>query len=82
MANIAANIPPLRKFAIIPTGGEAPFHCEVYFVNKTETQGRPTTEPVSGGVDTFLLTINTIMLFVFFLLEKNIVGGYYIIVDK
>lgn len=39
MANIAANIPPLRKFAIIPTGGEAPFHCEVYFVNKTETQG-------------------------------------------
>ena len=30
------NIPLLRKFANIPTGGETPFHCEVYFVNKTE----------------------------------------------
>ena len=46
------------------------------------TQGRPPTDPLFSGVDTFLLTINTIMLFVFFLLEKNIVGGYYIIVDK
>ena len=52
-ANIAANIPPLRKFAIIPTGGEAPFHCEVYFVNKTETQGRPTTDPLFSGVTHF-----------------------------
>ena len=30
------NIPLLRKFINIPTGGETPFHCEVYFVNKTE----------------------------------------------
>ena len=30
------NIPLLRKFANIPTGGETPFHCEVYFVNKIE----------------------------------------------
>lgn len=30
------NIPLLRKFANIPTGGETPFHCEVYFINKTE----------------------------------------------
>lgn len=30
------NIPLLRKFANIPTGGETPFHCEVYFINRTE----------------------------------------------
>lgn len=30
------NIPLLRKFLNIPFGGETPFHCEVYFVNKTE----------------------------------------------
>lgn len=30
------NIPFLRKIANIPTGGETPFHCEVYFINKTE----------------------------------------------
>ena len=30
------NIPLLKKFANIPTGGETPFHCEVYFINLTE----------------------------------------------
>jgi len=30
------NIPFLKKFFNIPTGGETPFHCEVYYVNKTE----------------------------------------------
>ena len=30
------NIPLLRKFINIPTSGETPFHCEVYFINKTE----------------------------------------------
>ncbi|MBR6693804.1 MAG: SPFH domain-containing protein [Clostridia bacterium] len=29
------NIPVLRKFINIPTGGKTPFHCEVYFINKT-----------------------------------------------
>ena len=29
------NIPFLKRFANIPTGGETPFHCEVYFINKT-----------------------------------------------
>lgn len=29
------NIPLLNKIINIPTGGESPFHCEVYFVNKT-----------------------------------------------
>ena len=30
------NIPLLRKLINIPTGGQTPFHCEVYFINKTE----------------------------------------------
>lgn len=30
------NIPIIRKFMNVPTGGETPFHCEVYFINKTE----------------------------------------------
>lgn len=30
------NIPILSKIINIPTGGESPFHCEVYFINKTE----------------------------------------------
>lgn len=31
-----ANIPILQKIKNIPTNGISPFHCEVYFVNKTE----------------------------------------------
>ena len=30
------NLPLLRRLINIPTGGETPFHCEVYFINKTE----------------------------------------------
>ncbi|WP_417410448.1 SPFH domain-containing protein [Hominenteromicrobium sp.] len=30
------NIPLLRKIINIPTNGKTPFHCEVYFINKTE----------------------------------------------
>ena len=30
------NIPLLRHVLNIPTGGKTPFHCEVYFVNKTQ----------------------------------------------
>lgn len=30
------NIPLLRQIINIPTGGESAFHCEVYFINKTE----------------------------------------------
>ena len=29
------NIPLLRKLINIPTDGNTPFHCEVYFINKT-----------------------------------------------
>lgn len=30
------NIPLLRRIINIPTGGESAFHCEIYFINKTE----------------------------------------------
>lgn len=30
------NIPKIGKFLNRPTGGETPFHCEIYFINKTE----------------------------------------------
>lgn len=30
------NIPLLRHFINLPTGGESAFHCEVYFINKAE----------------------------------------------
>lgn len=30
------NIPLIRRFLSLPTGGQTPFHCEVYFVNLTE----------------------------------------------
>ncbi len=30
------NIPLIRKLVNLPTGGESPFHAEVYFINKTE----------------------------------------------
>lgn len=30
------NIPLLRHVVNLPTGGESAFHCEVYFINKTE----------------------------------------------
>ncbi|MBO4901887.1 MAG: SPFH domain-containing protein [Lachnospiraceae bacterium] len=29
------NIPLLRTIIAIPTGGRSPFHCEVYYVNKS-----------------------------------------------
>ena len=30
------NLPLVKKFFSAPTGGVTPFHCEVYFINKTE----------------------------------------------
>lgn len=30
------NIPLIKRFINIPTGGRTPFHCEVYFINKTQ----------------------------------------------
>lgn len=33
------NIPLVRKVINAATGGNSPFHCEVYFINKTEQMG-------------------------------------------
>lgn len=33
------NIPLLGKVVNIAAGGQSPFHCEVYFINKTEQMG-------------------------------------------
>lgn len=30
------NIPVMKKYLNLPTGGVTPFHCEVYFINKVE----------------------------------------------
>ena len=30
------NVPVMKKMQLIPTDGVSPFHCEVYFINKTE----------------------------------------------
>lgn len=30
------NIPLIKKILNLPTGGQTPFHCEVYFINKTD----------------------------------------------
>jgi membrane protease subunit (stomatin/prohibitin family) len=30
------NIPLIKKVMNLPTGGQTPFHCEVYFINKVE----------------------------------------------
>lgn len=35
------NIPILRHIINIPTGGVSAFHCEVYFINKTEQMAIP-----------------------------------------
>lgn len=40
------NIPIIGKVLNIPTGGETPFHCEVYFINKTVQMG------IKWGTDT------------------------------
>lgn len=33
------NIPLLSKLVNLPFGGVSPFHCEIYFINKTEEMG-------------------------------------------
>ena len=30
------NLPLLKRLLNLPTGGQTPFHCEVYFINKTD----------------------------------------------
>ena len=51
------NIPLIRKFFSAPTGGVTPFHCEVYFINKTEQMS------IKWGTDSQLEYIEPIYKF-------------------
>lgn len=51
------NLPLLRKFFSAPTGGVTPFHCEVYFINKTEQMA------IKWGTDSQLEYIEPIYKF-------------------
>ncbi len=43
---ITANLPLVGKVLNLAMGGESPFHCEVYFINKTEQMA------IKWGTDT------------------------------
>ena len=40
------NIPLLNKIINIPSGGESPFHAEVYFINLVEQMGILSSNPL------------------------------------
>ena len=56
------NIPLLKKIVNIPTGGETPFHCEVYFINKVESMdvrwGTSNPIPIKDAVYDIILPIS------------------------
>lgn len=55
------NIPLIRKFVNLPFGGESPFHCEVYFINKVVSMdvlwGTSTPIPVQDAVYGIILPV-------------------------
>lgn len=55
------NIPILNKIENIPYGGESPFHCEVYFINKVHSMnilwGTSTPIPIQDAVYGIILPI-------------------------
>lgn len=55
------NIPLLKKIINIPTGGETPFHCEVYFINKVESMnilwGTSNQIPIKDPVYNIILPV-------------------------
>lgn len=55
------NIPLIRKFVNLPFGGESPFHCEVYFINKAVSMdvlwGTSTPIPVQDAVYGIILPV-------------------------
>lgn len=55
------NIPLIRKFVNLPFGGESPFHCEVYFVNKVVSMdilwGTSSPIPIEDAVYHIILPI-------------------------
>ena len=53
------NIPALGKYLNRTTGDKTPFHCEVYFINKTEQMS------IKWGTDTKVQYIEQLMDFRF-----------------
>ncbi|QSX05084.1 SPFH domain-containing protein [Sedimentibacter sp. zth1] len=55
------NIPLIRKFVNLPFDGESPFHCEVYFINKTHSMdilwGTSNPIPIQDAVYGIILPI-------------------------
>lgn len=55
------NIPLIRHFVNLPFGGDSPFHCEVYFINKVTAMdirwGTSTPIPVQDAVYGIILPI-------------------------
>lgn len=55
------NIPIIRKLVNLPFNGESPFHCEVYFINKTVSMdvkwSTPTSMPIQDPVYKIIVSI-------------------------
>ncbi len=56
-----SNIPIINKIINLPFGGESPFHCEVYFINKVHSMdirwGTKTPMPIKDPVYDIILPI-------------------------
>lgn len=56
------NIPIIRKLVNLPFNGQSPFHCEVYFVNKTVSMdinwSTPNAMPIQDPIYKIIVPIN------------------------
>ena len=57
------NIPLIRRFVNLPFNGESPFHCEVYFINKTVSMdvmwGTPSPMPIQDALYKIIIPVRT-----------------------
>jgi len=55
------NIPLVRRLVNLPFNGESPFHCEVYFINKTVSMDvvweTPTAMPIQDAIYKIILPV-------------------------
>lgn len=56
------NIPLIRRLVNLPFGGESPFHCEVYFINKVVSMNvkwkTPSPIPIQDAVYKIILPVS------------------------
>lgn len=56
------NIPLIRRIVNLPFNGESPFHCEVYFINKTVSMdvlwGTPSPMPIQDAIYKIILPVS------------------------